>query len=253
MDSKMTNATSPREGKTKILTPLKNDASQLRVEFKSIATAFNALKKQDVAGKGELNAEISALLFSYLEEHGIATCFVRREPNEANVLIFQSLTMMPVEVIVRNHAYGSFCKRFPFVELGTVFAKPLIEFCLKDDALGDPPLPEDALHALNLIPPNVSIEQLKRLARQVNTALTSLFDSCNIHCADFKLEFGLNKDGQLIVADELSPDNFRLRDKTTGDVLDKDVFRLDIGNINDAYGQVLTRLQQYQATHQKDS
>ena len=232
-----------QEGKTKILTPLPN--GNLHVLFKSDATAFNGVKKERIEGKGELNARISALLFRYLESHHIPTCFIAETENLA-VLHYQALQMLPIEVIVRNQAYGSFCKRFPFVEVATVFTPPLVEFCLKNDALGDPPLPEDALVALGFLPAPYTVQDLKKRVLEVNTVLQSLFSSCEIICADFKLEFGLDADGVLRVADELSPDNFRLRDQNTQAILDKDVFRLDCGDLKSVYTEVLFRLETLQ-------
>ena len=229
-----------QEGKTKILTPLPNGT--LHVLFKSDATAFNGVKKEWIEGKGKLNARISALLFQYLEAHQIATCFLGETEHPA-VLHYQALQMLPIEVIVRNQAYGSFCKRFPFVEAGTPITPPLVEFCLKNDALGDPPLPDDALVSLGFLPAPYTVQNLKTLALQVNTVLQSLFSSCGIVCADFKLEFGLDADGLLRVADELSPDNFRLRDTNTQAILDKDVFRLNCGDLKSVYTEVLSRLE----------
>jgi phosphoribosylaminoimidazole-succinocarboxamide synthase len=229
-----------QEGKTKILTHLGD--GRLSVHFKSDATAFNGVKKEHIEGKGCLNARISALLFQYLEAHQVATCFLG-ETEDPDVLHYQSLQMLPIEVIVRNQAYGSFCKRFPFVEAGTAFTPPLVEFCLKDDALGDPPLPEDALLALGFLPAPYTVQELKALALKVNALLQDLFASCQIICADFKLEFGLDADGVLRVADELSPDNFRLRDSHTQAILDKDIFRLDCGDLKSVYTEVLTRLE----------
>jgi phosphoribosylaminoimidazole-succinocarboxamide synthase len=230
----------PQEGKTKILTPQADGT--LLVRFKSDATAFNGVKKAFVEGKGGLNARISACLFRYLHAQGLRTCFLSSTPCP-ETLIYAPLLMIPVEIIVRNVAYGSFCKRFPFVEAGRVFKVPLVEFCLKDDALGDPPLPDDALVVLDYVPAPYRVEDLKTLALAVNTALVDLFSQRGITCADFKLEMGLDAQGMLCIGDELSPDNFRLRDTETGAILDKDVFRLDCGDLNSVYSEVLRRLE----------
>ena len=229
-----------QEGKTKILTPQADGT--LHVQFKSDATAFNGVKKAFIEGKGELNATISALLFRYLENQGIATCFLGNTPN-VDTLIYKPLKMLPVEIIVRNVAYGGFCKRFPFVEAGTVFKHPLVEFCLKDDALGDPPLPDDALVVLDYVPDPYSVADLKTLAHKVNTIFLALFAEKGMTCADFKLEVGIDAAGNLLLGDELSPDNFRLRDSQTGAILDKDVFRLDCGDLKNVYSEVLRRLE----------
>jgi phosphoribosylaminoimidazole-succinocarboxamide synthase len=229
-----------QEGKTKILIP-QTDGTLL-AHFKSNATAFNGVKKAFIEGKGELNARISALLFRYLESQGIHTCFVGNT-SSPDTLIYKSLTMLPVEIIVRNVAYGGFCKRFPFVEAGTVFKQPLVEFCLKDDALGDPPLPDDALVVLDYVPDPYSVADLKTMALAVNVAFVALFTERGITCADFKLEVGTDAEGALLLGDELSPDNFRLRDTETGTILDKDVFRLDCGDLKSVYSEVLRRLE----------
>ncbi|MCE2930173.1 MAG: phosphoribosylaminoimidazolesuccinocarboxamide synthase [Vampirovibrionales bacterium] len=229
-----------QEGKTKILTPQANGT--LQVHFKSDATAFNGVKKAHIEGKGELNARISALLFRYLESQGIRTCFVDNATSP-DTLLYKPLSMLPVEIIVRNVAYGGFCKRFPFVEAGTVFKQPLVEFCLKDDALGDPPLPDDALVVLDYVPAPYSVADLKTLALAVNTVFVTLFGERSITCADFKLEVGIDAEGALLLGDELSPDNFRLRDTETGTILDKDVFRLDCGDLKSVYSEVLRRLE----------
>ena len=229
-----------QEGKTKILTPQADGT--LLVQFKSDATAFNGVKKAFIEGKGELNARISALLFRYLHTQGIDSCFLGHA-SRADTLIYQPLTMLPVEIIVRNVAYGSFCKRFPFVEAGTVFKSPLVEFCLKDDGLGDPPLPDDALVVLDYVPAPYRVQDLKTLALAVNTAFVALFSARSITCADFKLELGIDAEGALRLGDELSPDNFRLRDSESGTILDKDVFRLDCGDLKSVYSEVLRRLE----------
>lgn len=230
-----------REGKTKELSPLMGEAGLLNVRFKDDATAFNAEKKAVITGKGELNAKLSAWLFRYVEACGLSTCFVR-EGEKPNELIYRELTMLPIEVIVRNVAYGSLCKRYPQLAPGQLLDAPLVEFCLKDDAAGDPVLTEGAVAALKLLPERLAFSQLRLKALQLNEALQALFSECAITCADFKLEFGLDAEGKLTLGDELSPDSFRLRDKNTGQVLDKDVFRLDLGDLKKAYQTVWDRL-----------
>jgi phosphoribosylaminoimidazole-succinocarboxamide synthase len=231
------------EGKTKQL--FSETPERLRVVFKDQATAFNAGKVATIEGKGALNASISAWLFAYLEALALNTCFIEagETPTE---LIYKPLTMFKLEVVVRNVAYGSLCKRFPQFAQGEVLKQPLVEFFLKDDAAGDPALSETLIEAMALLPASVNPELLKRKALQVNEALLPLFASLNIICADFKLEFGLDAKHQLCLADELSPDSFRLRDSQTGQVLDKDVFRLDLGDLKAAYQTVFERLQQEQ-------
>lgn len=227
------------EGKTKILRPT-SQPEELQVAFKDAATAFNGKKYQEMPGKGALNARISSLLFELLAANGIATCFVGlgSEPAE---LIYKRLTMIPLEVVVRNFAYGSIVKRFGFEE-GMPFNKPLVEFFHKTS--DDPQITEDLILELNLVPTPAILERLKRLALQVNEVFVSFFEARGIRCGDFKLEFGLDQDGALLLGDELSPDNFRLRDTQTGAVLDKDVFRLDLADLVETYQGLLARLEQ---------
>jgi phosphoribosylaminoimidazole-succinocarboxamide synthase len=235
------NAPARQEGKTKVITPHPSEAHQCIVTFKDSATAFNGVKKEEFEGKGRLNASISALLFSVLEQAGIPTCYVGKG-EEASQLIYKHLTMIPLEIVVRNDAYGSLCKRFPWFEQGQALKQPIVEFPLKDDALGDPVLPEGVIEEQGMVPAPYTLATLKRLALTVNDVFLVLFDNLNIRCADFKLEVGITHDGQLVLADELSPDNFRLRDKTTGQILDKDVFRLGTGSLLEAYQAVENRL-----------
>ena len=239
----MPTATAPiAEGKTKVLVPGPEN-QQLTVTFKDTATAFNAEKVATIEGKGALNAEISARLFDYLEANGLKTCFIAKgsQPNE---LIYQALTILPIEIIVRNVAWGSLCKRFPFYTEGERLSQPLVEYCYKSDSAGDPPVPEALIAERGWLPQGLCLEQVERLALQVNEALITLFSQCTIDCADFKLEMGINADGELLIADELSPDSFRLRDAQTGQILDKDVFRLDKGDLAETYQTVLSRLKE---------
>lgn len=234
----MTISTLLAEGKTKIL-QASPEPDTLKVTFKDTATAFNAQKKAEVVGKGELNAAISALLFERLESEGLPTCFIRRGKH-SNELIYQRLTMIPLEVVVRNFTYGSLVKRFGLEE-GAPLHKPLVEFFFK--SADDPLISEDVILELNLVPTEQVLTAIKRFALQVNEVLTPYFASCGIRCADFKLEFGFDSNGRLVLGDELSPDNFRLRDFKTGSVLDKDIFRLDLGDLAEAYQTLLNRLQ----------
>jgi phosphoribosylaminoimidazole-succinocarboxamide synthase len=241
----MTVLTPLAEGKTKVLYP--HESGHVRVVFKDAATAFNAAKKETIEGKGVLNAQISALLFDFLarcDAKRLPTCFVAKTETD-NELIYRSLTMIPLEVVVRNQAWGSLCKRYPQFQEGQWLKRPVVEFFLKDNAAGDPLLAEDILELLEgVLPQGVTGESLKRFALRVNAYLVPYFQAMNLVCADFKLEFGVDAQGQLVLGDEMSPDNFRLRDAQTGAVLDKDVFRLDLGSLRDAYTQVFERLQQ---------
>lgn len=227
------------EGKTKILRPA-DQGNEIVVAFKDAATAFNGKKYQEIPGKGELNARISTLLFSLLAEKGIPTCFVRAGslPTE---LVYKRLTMIPLEVVVRNFAYGSIVKRFDFEE-GTAFHKPLVEFFQKTQ--DDPQITEDLILELNLVPTESVLDAIRLMALQINEIFLAHFGARGIRCGDFKLEFGFDPHGQLMLGDELSPDNFRLRDMQTGAVLDKDVFRLDLADLADTYRSLLARLEQ---------
>jgi phosphoribosylaminoimidazole-succinocarboxamide synthase len=234
------------EGKTKRLFPLEGEPGNVLVEFKDKATAFNAVKVQEVAGKGALNATISAHLFSFLnacDAERIPTCFVRMT-DQPNVLVYRSLRMIPLEVVVRNVAFGSLCKRYPVFQEGQALARPVVEFFWKDNEAGDPLLSEEIIPLMNLLPRGVSVAHLKAFALRVNAYLVDYFQSLGVVCADFKLEFGVDDKGRLVLGDEMSPDNFRLRDAQTGEVLDKDVFRLDLGDIAQAYGKLLSRIQE---------
>lgn len=227
------------EGKTKVLRPT-SQPDELLVAFKDAATAFNGKKYQEIPGKGELNARISTLLFKLLAEKGIPSCYVKAG-NAPTELVYKRLTMIPLEVVVRNYAYGSIVKRFGFEE-GMPFQKPLVEFFHKTD--DDPQITEALILELNLVPTEAVLGAIKTLALQINEVFLAHFGARGIRCADFKLEFGFDKDGVLMLGDELSPDNFRLRDVQTGAVLDKDVFRLDLADLAETYKTLLNRLEQ---------
>lgn len=227
------------EGKTKILRP-GSQPDEVLVEFKDAATAFNGKKYAEIPGKGELNATISTLLFELLKQHGVPTCFIGGG-NKPTELVYKRLTMIPLEVVVRNYAYGSIVKRFGFDE-GRPFQKPLVEFFHKTD--DDPQITEDLILELHLVPTEAILESIKLMALQINELFLAHFSARGIRCADFKLEFGLDKNGNLLLGDELSPDNFRLRDSQTAAVLDKDVFRLDLADLAETYRTLLNRLQE---------
>lgn len=229
-----------REGKSKILEP-DTQAGQFRVTFKDAATAFNGKKFSEIPGKGQLNATISSHLFALLEHYGIETCFVGKGP-APNQLVYRELEMIPLEVVVRNIALGSLCKRFNLNQ-GEPLKAPLIEFFLKDDAANDPQITDEMIDELGTLPQGVCLTRMKELSFKINELFFQYFDQANVVCADFKLEFGVDKQGHLVVGDELSPDNFRLRDKQTGEVLDKDVFRLELAELVPTYEKLLARIQ----------
>jgi phosphoribosylaminoimidazole-succinocarboxamide synthase len=229
------------EGKAKILYTT-DDPNILLTRFKDDATAFNAQKRGTIRGKGEINNAISAHLFKLLAKHGIPTHFVDL-PTPTDMLV-KAVTIVPLEVVIRNIAAGSLCKQTG-IPLGTPIAPAIVEFYLKDDALGDPLLTIDRIQLLQVASPE-QVDQLRAMALQINQVLRQFFDQCGITLVDFKLEFGLDRQGQLILADEISPDTCRFWRQGELDpekrVLDKDRFRQDLGNIEDAYQQVLSRV-----------
>jgi phosphoribosylaminoimidazole-succinocarboxamide synthase len=229
------------EGKAKILYTT-DDPNILLTRFKDDATAYNAQKRGSITGKGEMNCAISAHLFQMLEAHGVSTHYINRP--SANEMRVKSVKIVPLEVIVRNIAAGSLCQQTG-IELGTVFPQPLVEFCYKNDALGDPLLTIDRIFLMAIATP-AQVSQLQATALQINRILTDFFSHCGITLVDFKLEFGLTADGTLLLADEISPDTCRLWNQAETDpqrrVMDKDRFRRDLGAVEDAYRQVLERV-----------
>lgn len=239
------------EGKAKILYPT-DDPKILLSVFKDDATAFNAHKRGQIQGKGEVNCSVSAALFEWLEGVGIPTHYIDQPaPNQMRV---QAVKILPLEVVVRNIAAGSLCQQTG-IPVGEVLPQPLVEFYFKNDELGDPLLTRDRLLLLELATPE-QLEQLQTMALQINRHLQAFFDRCGITLVDFKLEFGLDRSQQLRLADEISPDTCRLWDKTEADtearVMDKDRFRRDLGGVESAYQQVRERvLTQIACTMQK--
>ncbi|MCP9942801.1 phosphoribosylaminoimidazolesuccinocarboxamide synthase [Cyanobium sp. ATX 6E8] len=213
------------------------------VEYKDDATAFNALKKAQLAGKGELNCRISALLFEHLASRGVPTHYLG--VGGERWMLCRPVRVIPVEVVIRNTAAGSLCKQMP-IEPGTALEPPLLDLYYKDDAYGDPLLTEARLGHLGLVTPEQR-RQLEDLARQVNRELLALFGSIGLQLVDFKIELGFTTTGELVVADEISPDTCRLWDRGVADaqdrILDKDRFRQDLGGVVEAYGEVLKRVQ----------
>lgn len=229
------------EGKAKILYST-DDPTILLSFFKDDATAFNAQKKGQIQGKGEINCKISSSLFQWLESLGIPTHFLAQTaPREMQV---RAVKILPLEVVVRNIAAGSLCRQTGLTE-GKVLPFPLVEFYLKDDALGDPLLTKERIYVLEMASPE-QVEQLQNLALKINDYLKDFFQQCQITLVDFKLEFGLDDEGTLRLADEISPDTCRLWDQrqtdATARVLDKDRFRKDLGQIEAAYQEVQQRV-----------
>lgn len=206
-------------------------------EFKDSATAFNGQKKGTIANKGHINATLSALLFKYLADNEVENHFVSFE--EPNRLITKRLDMVQLEVVARNIAAGSLSKRLGIDE-GTVLPSPITEIYYKNDELGDPLINDDHVRLLNLISEK-DLSHIKNIALRVNGLLRNIFIKCNISLVDFKLEFG-KEDGRYLLADEISPDTCRLWEITTGEKLDKDRFRQDLGSVEQSYSEILTRV-----------
>ena len=216
-----------------------DDPELLLVSYKDDATAFNGLKKGTIAGKGVINNKMSNALMQYLEKKGVPTHYVE-EINDRDTLV-KKVQIVPLEVIIRNIAAGSFSKHYG-VEEGTLLKAPTIEFSYKNDELGDPLIND--YHALALgLATQEEIDTIKKYAFKVNEELKAFWKSCGVTLVDFKLEFGRLSDGTIVLADEISPDTCRMWDSETGMKLDKDRFRRDMGGVEDAYQEIMRRLQ----------
>ena len=213
------------------------------VEFKDDATAFNAEKRASLAGKGERNCRISALVFEWLEARGVPTHYLGVGGDRW--MLVRPVKVVPIEVVVRNVAAGSLCRQLPIAP-GTSLDPPLLDLYYKDDGLGDPLLTEARLERLQLVSA-AQLQSITELAMAVNRGLRDLFGSVDLELVDFKIELGFAADGRLLLADEISPDTCRLWDRRISDVsdriLDKDRFRQDLGGVVEAYGEVLKRVQ----------
>ena len=229
------------EGKAKILYTT-DEANILASVFKDDATAFNAQKKGTIRGKGEINCAISTHLFKLLEAKKIPTHWI--DTPSATTMRVKSVTIVPLEVVVRNIAAGSLCRETGLV-VGTELNPPLVEFYYKNDDLGDPMLTRDRIRVLNLATPE-QVDQLNQMALNINSILIDFFNQCGITLVDFKLEFGIDHHGTLMLADEISPDTCRFWDQSESDpnlrVMDKDRFRHDLGNVEGAYQRVLEKV-----------
>ncbi len=213
------------------------DPDVVIVEYKDDATAFNGLKKGTISGKGVINNRMSNHMFKIMEEHGIKTHLVEELSDRETAV--KRVSIVPLEVIIRNIAAGSFSKRYG-VEEGVVFAQPTFEFSYKNDDLGDPLL--NTSHALALgLATQEEIDTIKAMALKVNEVMKDYFDKLNVTLVDFKLEFG-RFHGEILLADEISPDTCRLWDKDTHEKLDKDRFRRDMGGVEEAYEEMARRI-----------
>lgn len=225
------------EGKAKKV--YKTDDENLYiVDYKDDATAFNGKKKGQIAGKGVINNRMSNFLMKKMSEAGIPTHFVEEISDRETIV--KKVTIVPLEVIIRNIAAGSFSKRFG-VEEGKALLNPTLEYCLKDDALDDPMINDYQITAIGAATKE-DLETISDLTFKVNDFLKNYFASINIELVDFKIEFGKTPDGQIILADEISPDTCRLWDATTHAKLDKDRFRRDLGDVEEAYIEVAKRM-----------
>ncbi|OYD07573.1 phosphoribosylaminoimidazolesuccinocarboxamide synthase [Paludifilum halophilum] len=225
------------EGKAKRVY-LTDDPDRVWVEYKDDATAFNARKKGKITGKGQLNNQISSFFFRYLREKGIENHFLETLSDTEQIV--KKVAILPVEVVVRNRAAGSLARRLGLEE-GISFSRPVVEFYYKDDRLDDPLINEDHIRLLNAATDD-QLAMMRQTALKVNRLLSKLMEERGITLVDFKLEFGLNREGHLLLADEISPDTCRFWEAATGQKLDKDRFRRDLGNVENAYREIWNRL-----------
>ena len=222
-----------------------DDADKVIIEFKDDATAFNALKKAKFEGKGKLNCQISARIFEFLEKNNIPTHFL--ELKDENTMIAQKINVIPLEIVLRNIAYGSLCKQTT-IQSGTILAKPLIDIYLKNDDLNDPLITKDRIELMNILS-SKDLDLIINFTLKVNKILKSFFKNIHLQLVDFKLEFGYDFKKDIILGDEISPDNCRLWDlKQKNDTiisLDKDRFRNDLGDLIEAYCEVNKRINNF--------
>ncbi|PIS27428.1 MAG: phosphoribosylaminoimidazolesuccinocarboxamide synthase [Candidatus Marinimicrobia bacterium CG08_land_8_20_14_0_20_45_22] len=224
------------EGKAKIIYETDNPTLVIQ-HFKDDATAFNGIKKGQIVGKGVANTAISSMLFDLLEKDGIETHFIRQISD--NEMLVRKVQIVPVELVVRNISTGSLCKRYGVKE-GIVFKSPIVECYFKDDALNDPLMNDDHIFALG-IAKDEELSTMKQNALKINEILKVFFNSIGVNLVDFKLEFGRYHD-RVLLADEISPDTCRFWEKGTNRKLDKDRFRLDLGDIESTYQEMWQRI-----------
>ena len=225
------------EGKAKIIYATQNPELLIQY-FKDSATAFNGVKKAEIVGKGELNNTISAYIMEELTKNNIATHFIEKLNNKEQLI--KKVSIIPLEVIIRNTVAGSLAKKLNLAE-GIDLPQPIFEICYKNDALGDPLINEDqAVYALKLTTQE-HLAIIKTTALKINSILQKLFAKINIKLVDFKIEFGYDLNQNILLADEISPDSCRLWDLTTSQKLDKDIFRQDLGSLVDGYQEIINR------------
>ena len=222
-----------------------DDADKVIIEFKDDATAFNALKKAKFEGKGKLNCLISTKIFRYLMNKNIPTHFI--ELKNENTMIAKKIKIIPLEIVLRNTAYGSLCKQTT-IKPGTLLAKPLIDIYLKNDELNDPLITNDRIKLMNIISTE-DLDLIIDLTLKINVILKSFFKNIQLQLVDFKLEFGYDCKNNLLLGDEISPDNCRLWDLSQKNdtivSLDKDRFRNDLGGLIEAYSEINRRIKEF--------
>jgi phosphoribosylaminoimidazole-succinocarboxamide synthase len=232
------------EGKAKKIFAYE-DSDKVIIEFKDDATAFNALKKAKFEGKGELNCLISSKIFEFLIKNNIPTHYIGLKNN--NLMIAQKIKIIPLEVVLRNTAYGSLCKQTT-IKPGSVLERPLIDFYLKNDTLNDPLLTKDRINLLKIVD-DEELDFISNMTLKINKLLKTFFYNIKLDLVDFKLEFGYNSSGQIVLGDEISPDNCRLWDlnQKNGKIvsLDKDRFRNDLGGFIEAYSEINKRINNF--------
>ena len=214
-----------------------DDPDLVIVSYKDDATAFNGLKKGTIEGKGVINNKMTNYMFGLLEKEGVPTHLVKELSDRETLL--KKVEIVPLEVIIRNKAAGSFSKRFGVPE-GTLLKCPTLEFCLKDDDLGDPMINESQIYAIGAATKE-EIAKISEYAYKVNEVMIDFFKSVNVDLIDFKIEFG-RFHGEILLADEISPDTCRFWDMDTQEKLDKDRFRRDMGGVEDAYAEMMKRV-----------
>ena len=222
-----------------------DDANKVTIEFKDDATAFNALKKAKFEGKGKLNCLISSRIFELLQKKNIPTHFLGLK-NE-NIMIAKKIKIIPLEIVLRNTAYGSLCKQTT-IKPGTVLASPLIDIYLKNDELNDPLLTKDRIKLMKILSPK-DLDLIVDLTLKINKILKSFFKNIQLQLVDFKLEFGFDSKNDIVLGDEISPDNCRLWDLSQKNdmivSLDKDRFRNDLGGLIEAYSEINRRIHDF--------
>lgn len=226
------------EGKAKRLYTVPGHSDLLWQEFKDDATAFDALKRGTITNKGKINNQLTAYIFTFLGKAGVKNHFV--ELISENEMIIKKLKIIKIEVVVRNIAAGSLLKKTDFKE-GKVLSKPIVEFYYKEDALHDPLINDSHAMAMGLAKQK-ELDYLRRMAEKINSMLIPFFKKRGLKLVDFKLEFGRDSKGNILLGDEISPDTCRLWDAKTNEKMDKDRFRFDLGKVDETYAEVINRI-----------